>query len=225
MTIYVVSGARRTGTSMMMAALYHGSDNLDLLVAPSMEEANPERNGYRPNPNGLYEVGLVRYLEPRFLRKIPDDCLIKILYDGLPNLYPGDYKIVFMERDEDEIRASEEKVDKHFKECAATVGKAHPDHNEYTQILPFCSLRPYNRSDIDHALAICGQRADIDVMRVNYRDVIENPVKVFTDLQAWGLPLDVEKAASTIDSSLHRVRREECQRPKQGCEETPLVLQ
>ena len=213
MSIVIVSGARRTGTSMMMSALYKGSSTLDLLVAPVLEKANPAFKNYQPNPNGLYEVGLVRYLEARFLRKIPNDCLIKVLYDGLPNLYPNDYKIIWMDRDEDEIRASEERVDRHFKDCDKEAGTVKKDHNEYTQILPFCSLRPYSKEDVDHVLKICEMRKDFDLVRVNYRDVIEDPIKAFkkikwTPLGRLRVDIDVEKAASVIDKKLHRFKSE-----------------
>jgi len=214
MSVVVVSGSRRTGSSMMMSALHKGSSTLDLLVAPILEKANPKFKDYQPNPNGLYEVGLVRYLEPRFLRKIPDDCLIKILFDGIPNLYPGDYKIVWMDRDEAEIRASEERVDRHFKECDKETGMTKPDHNEYTRMLPFCSLRPYNKEDIDHVLKICEMRKDFDVVRVNYRDVIEDPIKAFekikfTPLGRLRVDIDIELAASAIDPTLYRMKSEE----------------
>jgi hypothetical protein len=200
---------------MMMSALYKGTTELSLLVAPILEEANLELNGYQPNPNGLYEVGLVRYLEARFLRKLPDNSLVKILFDGLPNLYPNEYKIVFMERDEDEIKASQDRCESHFADCTEDFLKRNPkgnprrDHNEYTQILPFCSLRPYDKEAVDHVLAICGQRADIDIMRVNYRDVIDNPQEVFEMLADWGVPIDPTKSASVVDKSLHRFRRDE----------------
>jgi hypothetical protein len=205
---YIVSGSKRTGTSCMMAALTHGNEALDLLVAPAMEDANPELNGYQPNPNGLYEVGVVKYLDPKFLRGIPDDCLIKILYDGLPILPKGDYKIIFMERDEAEIRASESVVDKHFIEYEKATGRKHTDHHEHTQLLPFCCLRPYSKEDVGHVLGICEARKDFDIMVINYAEVIDNPLKVFNTLKEWGWPIDPEKCSGTIDKSLYRVRKE-----------------
>jgi hypothetical protein len=198
---------------MMMAALYAGAKGLDLLVAPILEEANLELDGYQPNPNGLYEVGLVRYLEARFARKIPDDALIKILFDGLPTLPKGDYKIIFMTRDEAEIVASIDKVEAHFEACEDEFlkrnpdGKPRQDHNEHTQLLPFCSLRPYNREDVQHILGICEARTDFDVMCIDYAEVIETPLETFTRLQDLGWPIDPEKCASTIDKSLYRVRK------------------
>ena len=198
---------------MMMAALYAGAKGLDLLVAPILEEANLELDGYQPNPNGLYEVGLVRYLEARFARKIPDDALIKVLFDGLPTLPKSDYKIIFMTRDEAEIAASIDKVEAHFEACEDEFlkrnpnGKPRPDHNEHTQLLPFCSLRPYNREDVEHVLGICDMRADFDVMCIDYAEVIETPLETFTRLQDWGWPIDPEKCASAIDKSLYRVRK------------------
>ena len=209
--IVVVSGSKRTGTSMMVRALYHASTGLDLLVAPSMEQANPEHEGYQPNPNGLYEVGLVRYLEPRFLRKIPDNSILKILYDGLPNLPKGDYKVIFMERDPDEITASSERVEKHWAEYEAGTGIKHESSLDMTKILPFYCLRPYNQDDIDHVLGIMQTRWDVDLVRVSYNDVINDPLTAFKRIKHNGLgkvrfEFDVEKAASLVDPQLYRSR-------------------
>jgi len=229
MTIYVVSGSRRTGTSMMMSALHSGRTDksiLDLLVAPEMERANPLFNGYQPNPNGLYEVGLVAYMEAEFLRWIPDDCLIKIMYDGLPNLYPGDYKIIWMDRDVDEILASEARLKRHADDIEKNKNEKAIDHESITKILPFCCLRPYNQENADHVLAICGQRADFDVMRVNYGDVLENPEREFKKLADWGVPIDAEKAASVVNPTLYRMKSEEleCQPQSQECQADRLQL-
>lgn len=214
--IVVVSGSKRTGTSMMVRALYHASTGLDLLVAPSMEQANPEHEGYQPNPNGLYEVGLVRYLEPRFLRKIPDNSILKILYDGLPNLPKGDYKVIFMERDPDEITASSERVEKHWDAIDHHFDgdKCKVEHKsglEMAKMLPFCSLRPYNQDDIDHVLGIMQTRWDVDLVRVSYNDVINDPLTAFKRIKHNGLgkvrfEFDVEKAASLVDPQLYRSR-------------------
>jgi hypothetical protein len=209
---------------MMMGALYHGQKGFDLLVAPIMEKTNREFDGYQPNPNGLYEVGLASYMDSAFLRWIPDDCIIKVMYDGLPCLYPNEYKIVFMDRDEDEVRVSEARLERFRVEAAEATGVPWKDHTPHTEYLPFCCLRPYNKEDVDHVLAICGARRDFDVIRVNYGDVIENPEREFNRLLDWGIPIDPEKCASTIDKSLHRVRREECRQQEQECKEPPLQL-
>lgn len=192
---------------MMMAAIYAGQQGLDLLVAPQMEQANPKFEGYQSNPNGLYEVGLVRYMEPRFLRKLPDDSVVKILYDGLPILPSGDYKVVFMTRDKYEILASEDRVKKHFDAYTEATGAEHIDHEQHTKLLPFCSLRPYNLTDIEHVLGICDMRNDFDITIINYAAVIDTPTEVFTRMRDDGWPIDPEKCAATIDKSLYRVRK------------------
>jgi hypothetical protein len=208
---YLVSGARRTGTSMMMHALSFGSTGLDMLAAPSMEDNNPEFEGYKPNPNGLFEVGIVRYLEPRFLRKIPDNCLVKILFDGLPNLpqIPGVdnlYKIIFMSRDVDEIKRSCDRVEQFRQDLNIAADSFEDSPLEITRILPFSCFRPYNQEDIDHVLGICSVRRDIDLTFIDYAEVIDDPLSVFTRLKSLGWPIDPEKCASVIDPKLYRTR-------------------
>jgi hypothetical protein len=214
---------------MMMAALHRGkektgSGELRLLALPVLEEANPNFEGYQANPNGLYEVGLGQYLRTEWTRKIPDNALVKILFDGLPTLPKDKYKIIFMQRDESEIVASIERVEAHWKRYGEANGVEKIDHNEYTLALPLCCLRPYNSEDIKHVLGICEARTDFDVMCIDYAEVIENPLEVFTRLQDWGWPIDPEKCASTIDKSLYRVRKEKCQQQKQECGAMPLKL-
>ena len=201
--IYVISGARRTGTSMLMQAIYKGTKTLGLMVADIEAWAylvdHKRTDGYHPNPNGAYEVGTMAYQEPAFLRSIPPSSLIKILFDGLPILPRGEYKIIFMERDVEEIRASIKRVKEYLKDGDTTS-------EELTKYLPFSCFRPYNQVEIDHVKGICEARSDIDLTVVNYNDVINDPLKEFSRLQALGWPIIPGVCAGTIDEKLYRSR-------------------
>jgi len=215
MTIFVVSGYRRTGTSAMMKALHAGG--IPAIFSPHIEDGNPDANGYKPNPGGLWEVGFTQYMNADFLRRfIPDDSCIKIMFDGLPCLPQRKYKIIFMERDPEEITASTDRVDQHIID--ASGGKMRPgsEAGRITNCLPFCNFRPYNQEDIDHVLGICDTRSDMHVIRVQFSELIKNPQRVFTTLALMGVPIKVHDAAAVIDSKLHRVRIEKCPQQKQA---------
>ena len=206
--IYIVSGPRRSGTSALMAAIYAGS-KLGLMIAASMdaygrpidyEERQSDPDGYTPNPGGAYEVGTVAYLMADFLRSIPPDSLIKILFDGLPNLPKGEYKILFCERDPKEIEASTKRVEEYLGDNAF-------DSLELTKLLPFSCFRPYSQEEVDHVKGICSVRQDIDLITVNYDDVISNPLGVFNRLKSLGWPIDPQVSAEMIDPQLYRSRK------------------
>jgi hypothetical protein len=230
---YIVSGYRRTGTSMMMRALSKGSGagfhitrriytkKLRVLASNESEESNQEVNGYRPNPNGLFEVSHGRYLNALYLRKLPHGCLIKIFFDGLIALPHSQYKIIFMTRNHREIEASLNRI-KQYKEDQYDAGPSWeevtkdwpPKAKEYAELLeervsrvmPFDRSRPYNQYDIDHVLGICEAREDIDLIKVNYNDVIDDPEREFRRLASWGIPINPETSASTVDKKLYRSR-------------------
>jgi hypothetical protein len=203
--ITVVSGHRRSGTSMMMQALHEGG--LPALYTPALENANPDTNGFQPNPGGLYEVGFLSYTVPKFLRLMPDGCAVKIMWDGIVNLPKGDWKIIFMERSQKEIESSIAILEKHLIENNIASAYNHP----LTRGMPFCCFRTYNRDNIDHVLGIMDTRRDVELLSVQYQDVINSPIKVFqqlkyTDSGEERLPIDVDKAAAVINTDLHRVR-------------------
>jgi len=190
----------------MMQSLHAGG--LGVIHVPAMEQANPFSDGYAPNPGGLYEVGLGAYMNSRVLRCIRDGNrgAIKILFDGLPNLAKGDYKIIFMERDVDEIDMSTKRVDKHILSQSGGQRRLASRADEITAILPFCVYRPYNQEDIDHVLGICEARKDMEVIKVNYADLIDNPISIFEYLVKCGIPVNPDDAAKVIDPQLYRVR-------------------
>jgi hypothetical protein len=180
---------------------------MHLLVANYMERANKKAGDYQPNPNGLYEVGVLQYLNAKFTRKLEHGCLIKILYDGLPSLPASDYKIVFMTRNEDEVRASCDRVMAYNMEsCGENYDRLKAEEETRTHALPFYCLRPHSSQDVHHVLGICRQRRDFDLIKVDYGDVIRDPEKEFNRLADLGIPIDPMKSAKTIDKKLHRCR-------------------
>jgi hypothetical protein len=206
--IVIVSGYRRCGTSAMMQALCAGG--LPVIYQPGMEKRNPpaDEDGYKPIPGRLLEVGQVYYMSMRFLRILPaqkGNSLVKIFYDGLPALPRGDYTVVFMRRDPDEIKASTDRVDRRLR----AVGTEENPRHWY----PFDVFRPYKQEDIDHVLGIMRARVDIDLVEVNFRDMIERPAETFHRIKyresgSKRFDLDIGKAVSIINPDLWRERNE-----------------
>jgi len=208
----VVSGYRRTGTSAMMCAL------VDSLVPPfAVGTSNddwgvgnvPDEDGYIPCPGPLFEVGGSAYCNAQFLRNMPNDVLIKIFFDGLPNLPAGEYVVIWMYRDPEEVAASLERAEKHIIDWAL---KTHGTSEEKTKQRnarierTFCVYRDYNQDDIDHVLGIVDQRKDIRLIEVDYADLIANPRKVFKRIKKH-LDIDIDKAMKAIKPEFYRARK------------------
>lgn len=194
--IYIVSGYRRSGTSMMMRALYTGLKTGQILYRPEQEKIGSQvENGYTPNPSGLHEVGQAYYMNATFLRGMPDGSLVKILYDGLPCLPKGNYTVFFMRRDPKEIAASCDRVDRHLRQIGVTENPM--------RWYPFDSFRPYRQEDIDHVLGICEARSDINLVHVDFRWTVRNPLETFRRLSTV-IPIDPEKSASVVNESYYR---------------------
>lgn len=196
--IHVVSGYRRSGTSMMMQCLHHGLKKGQVCYTPDLEKANKHKDGYISNPGRLLEIGRNFYMNSLFLRQIPDWSVIKILFDGLPNLPKGDWKVIFMDRDPEEIVRSVARSDQHLR----SIGVPENTNDKTT----FNCFRPYQREDIDHVLGICEMRKDIDLRIVKYIDMIYNPVET---LRSLDMPIDEEKAASKVKPKYYRFRNPE----------------
>jgi hypothetical protein len=181
---------------MMMRAMHDGG--LQCLVQIDQEKLNTGED-YIPNPDGLWEVGQTYYTSPKFLRLMQDGDCVKILFDGLASIPKGEYKVIFMHRHVDEINLSIERVDKHLRSQGIPENKM--------MLRPFDVFRPYNQDDIDHVLGICEARSDIELIQVQYRDVIENPIMVFEGLKKRGIPINVEKSAAIVNQNYYRSRK------------------
>lgn len=203
--ITVVSGHRRSGTSAMMSALYAGLKEGQILYQPAQERLNKPEEGYVPNPGHLYEVGRAYYTSAKFLRMMPHDSLVKILWDGLANLPKGDYTVIFMERDENEINASVARSDAHLR----SQGVRENPQTAFT----FDVFRPYDQDNIDHVLGIMEMRKDVRLLRVGFKDVIDNPLREFERISKY-VSIDPEKAASVINPKFYRFRKDSCKQDK-----------
>jgi len=186
--VTVVSGLPRSGTSMMMEMLEKGG--LEVLT-------DQVRKPDEDNPKGYYEYERVKQL--------PDDTgwlneakgkAVKVLGELIKHL-PGDYhyKIVFMERNLDEIIESQTKMLKRKGEDPDDISK---DELRKT----FKNYRKILKKQISAS-------PNMEVIYVNYNDIMSHPEPVIESISAFfDGELDTKKMLSVIDKELYRNREE-----------------
>ena len=182
MVNYIVSGLERSGTSMMMQILYLGGMKVAFDHKRKPDEHNPK--GYFELEGGKI---INRLMDGVFPMEKYDDMVIKVTAYGLKFLPEGNYKIIYMTRDLDEIMDSMEKM-------------SGPINREEEKPV-FERLNKY-------AIKLMEKRDDIDFMIVRYNDVIENPRKEVERVNKFlGGKLNVENAIKAVDPKLYRNRR------------------
>ncbi len=185
-TIYIVSGMPRSGTSMMMQMLHKGG--LDVFT-------DRKREADENNSKGYFEHELVKSL-PRNKSWLSDanQKAVKIIANLLPHL-PGrfKYKIIFMERSVPELLQSQTRM-------LQRLGKRTGDEETYP-----LSLADSFQKSIDRALQWMTHNPNVEYIRINYPDVIENPFEQALHINAFlGNILKPELMATAVDGQLYR---------------------
>ena len=183
--ITVVSGLPRSGTSMMMQMLRAGGLTC---LTDELREADIS------NPKGYFEFEKVKGLRadnswlPEAKGKV-----IKIISHLLSCLPPElNYKIIFMERDLGEVLASQRKM---------LVNQGQGEENLSDERLGQIfaqQLRQVRKMLADR---------QISTLFLGYQDVLEDPVEISTQLQAFlGNNLDQQAMRDVVDHNLYRQR-------------------
>lgn len=186
--VTVVSGLPRSGTSMVMKMLEAGG--MPLLV-------DNVRGPDEDNPRGYYEFERVKDLE-RDTSWVDSarGRAVKIVSPLLYHLRPDQryrYKIIFLLRDLDEILSSQAKM-------VTRLQQREDDIEESV-------LRENYRRHLEEIREWLAQRKNIDVLYVDYAEVIKNPLPAAERIRAFlGRDLDVGEMARVIDESLYRQR-------------------
>lgn len=184
-TNYIVSGIERSGTSMMM----------QILNAAGLPTAfNESRKADDNNPKGYYELEggkiINRLMEKTFPLEKYKGTFIKITSFGLNYLPVSCYKIIYMERNIDEVMDSMEKM-----------AKINDSNREETKE-SFKKLNEKIKKDIQN-------REDIDVLFINYNKIIISPEEDIKKICGFiNLPeVTIDKMKCAIDNRLYRQRR------------------
>ena len=193
-TITIVSGLPRSGTSMMMQMLERGG----------MEAfTDGLRTADENNKKGYFEHEAVKNLmkDKRFLTQVGDKFvkIISHLLFHLPHVYK--YKIVFMDRDIQEVMHSQHKM----------LGRM--DKERGKDIENSLSLLKMFEDSRKKAIDWCKakQREQyVELLVIPYGDVVANPLKYAKQVNEFlGGNLDVEAMASIADKSLYREKADE----------------
>jgi predicted AlkP superfamily phosphohydrolase/phosphomutase/tetratricopeptide (TPR) repeat protein len=156
-TVVIVSGLPRSGTSMMMQMLAAGGFPV---VTDEVRTADDS------NPRGYYEFEKAKQLgrDNQWLKDIQGQA-VKIVAQLLPNLAPKQsYRIIFMQRYLPDILASQ-------REMLQKLGRQGSNLSEQKLARIFIQ----QLTQVKHQLNQC---PDVNVLYVNYEDVLANPQAV-----------------------------------------------
>ncbi|MBN2602952.1 MAG: sulfotransferase domain-containing protein [Candidatus Thermoplasmatota archaeon] len=182
---YIVSGLERSGTSMLMQIL--GAAGIPI----SYDKSRLPDTG---NPRGYFELDGGKIINKLIDNNFPFDKyrgkFLKITSYGLKFLPKGNYKIIYSERNIDEILDSMEKI--------ARIN----DKDRFRTKKAFINLNTYIKGQMR-------TRTDIYYLIVNYNNLLANPEKHLKKIQEFlQLPeKTIFKMASAIDPKLYRQRK------------------
>jgi hypothetical protein len=183
--IMIVSGLPRSGTSLMMQMLAAGGIGI---VTDAIRAADTD------NPRGYLEFERVKKIK-QDASWMPDarDKAIKMVSQLLRELPPGErYRVIFMDRDLDEVLASQEKMLERLGRPAAPRDRMKAAFQVHLE-------------ELDRWLA--GQ-PHIAVLRVSYNELLEDPVAQAKRVcQFLERTMDVDAMVAAVDPSLYRNRR------------------
>ena len=178
---YIVSGLERSGTSMLMQILNAGD------IPISYDNKRPPDEF---NPKGYFELKGGKIIDSLANKNFPFNKykgkFIKITSYGLKFLPPGKYKIIYSERNLEEIIESMEKM----------IGSADNKRIETKE-----NIEKLNRLIIKEMK----KRIDINYIIINYNDTVFNPEKSIKKiLDFLNLPKDnIDNMINAVDINLY----------------------
>ena len=180
---YIVSGIERSGTSMMMQLLVNGGAS----SAFDNESRPPDVN----NPKGYFELEGGKIINKLMGGSFPIEDyrgqFIKITAYGMKFLPRGNYKVIYSERNLEEILDSMEKM-----------AKITDENRDETRDI-FSKLNDMIKKTLK-------ERDDCEVLFISYNDIIRNPEENIQKIYNFvGSPeLDLNKMLASVDKGLHR---------------------
>lgn len=180
MSQIIVSGCPRSGTSLTMRIL----EKAGLPIA-----VDNKREADSDNVHGYFEIDdIINKLRdnPELVHEYKDQVL-KVTHFGIQYLLPGEYKIVYIERNINEVLASMEKMS----------GKQDPDPEETRDIL----IR-YN----EKVKKMMEERNDISYIKIHYSELLSDPGETINRIiQFLAInPTKKEEMMTAIDKSSYR---------------------
>jgi len=192
--VVIVSGLPRSGTSMMMRALEAGGVPV---LADHIRKADED------NPRGYYEFEAVKKTkeDPSWLRQAGGRAVkmvYRLLYD-LPDSYQ--YRVLFMQRDMQEILASQRKM-------LLRSGKSHDPVSDGQMAALF-------EAELSRCRQWLARQPHFSVLYVDYRAMIQNPAEQVQRINEFlGGGLDIQAMAASVDPTLYRNRNNPSSEPE-----------
>jgi len=185
-TIVVVSGLPRSGTSMMMKMLEAGG--MEVLT-------DHVRTPDEDNPQGYYEFERVKQIEhdQAWLPEAKGKAfkMISALLRHLPASYQ--YKVIFMQRNMDEILASQ-------KQMLHRRG-------EPTEAVSDERMAEVFQMHLAQTYAWLGQQSNVRVLFLDYHQTVRDPLAQAEAVDRFlDSALDIQEMAAVVDPKLHRHR-------------------
>ena len=183
--IIIVSGLPRSGTSLMMQMLDNGGIEVvtDHIRTPDTD-----------NPRGYYEFEQVKKIKEDVswlpaTRGKAFKMVSQLLYELPAN---QSYRIIFMERDLDEMLLSQEKM-------LARLGKA---------AAPRDAIKRSFTAHLNKLRGWLATQTNIKVLYLSYNDLVERPEEQARHVSTFlGGRADAETMARTVDPALYRNRK------------------
>jgi hypothetical protein len=185
--IVVVSGLPRSGTSMMMRMLDHGGLQP---VTDGLRESDED------NPKGYHEVEMVKSLKKQSDKAwigSAEGKVIKVISSLLKDLPTGHrYDVIFMNRNLDEVIASQNKMIARRGEKAGTGDE---------------QVRQLYEQHLVSIKAWLRRQENFRLLDVSYNETMQAAASQAQRIKDFlGLPLDVQKMSQAVDEQLYRNR-------------------
>jgi hypothetical protein len=183
--ILIVSGLPRSGTSLMM----------QMLVSAGLEAITDNvRTADTDNPRGYYEFEQVKKIKqdaswlPQARGKV-----VKMVSQLLYDLPPGErYRTLFMERDLDEVLASQEKM-------LARLGRTAAPREKIREAITLHLERLHNW---------LGRQPNMAVLCVSYNALLQRPREQAQRVRDFlGRSVDLDRMVHQVDWALYRNRK------------------
>ena len=185
--VVVVSGLPRSGTSMMMKML--GEGGLPI-ITDELRRADTD------NPNGYFELETVRQMSAGNVSWLANAGgkavkVISALLEHLPADYS--YKIIFLERDLQEVLASQRKMLANRNENS-TIEEAEIEAQIQKHL---AAMKPW-----------LVRQPNMEVLYVNYNTLLANPEPLCEQISEFlDLPLNQTRMLAVPDQQLYRNRK------------------
>lgn len=155
--------------------------------------AEAAEEGYHPNPSGLYEFNFDVIFEEEFPLQ-HEGKVVKVFpppWGSLTHLPKAEYRVLWMLRSPDARMRSFSRF--HKGRNMTMLNSAH-----------YLNLFKSREMAAEASRFFVEARPDMDVLNVEYDDVVEHPLGIFETLKGQGWPIDPKKAAKIPDRGLRR---------------------